>query len=288
MEYVTRQLAIIRKQILDTLQTLHQSNKQIAEAIHAAQERRKKQNEIWEEHLENVLTKYDKAESNRASNDGRHYDVQKSIRNATWCAVFAASVYGYISYRQWDTAKETLEAETRPWVSPVEGSIRNITTLVAGDSTEYNMESVSFNLELRNYGISPATIGRVQFKLVAMPNFLQENIRTNWAAVCNAAEKELTDPAKSLETIFPGKDGVIDWLAVAMNHPSNEKSTVTPESRAWNAVVACTAYPGPTGIIHHTKFAYRVVYSDQLKISEMGNVPYRDVIDLKRLYVTTD
>src|ERR1700720_2033720 len=86
--------------LLSGVDTIHRDNEQRAEAIHLANERNNQQDQVWKERFENVLSKYEKSETDRATNDARHHSVQNSIRWATWFAVIAASIYGFISYLQ--------------------------------------------------------------------------------------------------------------------------------------------------------------------------------------------
>jgi hypothetical protein len=116
MDYVTRQFINLtkkfRKELPKLADLLHHDLKQQTEAIRTqnkcAEERREVQ-PIW---LEPILTQYQQAERNRATQDDRHYRVQNSIRWATWCAFFAATIYAGVSARLlMETKKATIAAQ---------------------------------------------------------------------------------------------------------------------------------------------------------------------------------
>jgi hypothetical protein len=149
MEYVTRQLAAIRKEILDTLKTVQRNQEQSAAAIRSVRECYDSQNRIWEQRFEHLQPK------ENSKRDDRDYRVQNSIRWAAWLAFLAATVYGYVSYRQWNTAKETLQVQTRPWVGG-DGESRLTVNDVTVDKANNEIVDTKAEFNIKNYGQSPA------------------------------------------------------------------------------------------------------------------------------------
>ena len=97
------------RRIADAVGTIHVDTQQRTEAINAAQESQRRQKDIAPLWIENIVTKYEQVERDKATADERHYRVQNSLKRATWCAFFAASFYGAVAVFQWWTMHTTYQ-----------------------------------------------------------------------------------------------------------------------------------------------------------------------------------
>lgn len=116
MDYVTRQFIVLakklRKDLREAFVSLHHDFQKQAETERATDERSEQDKHIQPLWLDNVISKYEHTVGEKTSSDDRHHRVQNSIRWATWCAFFAASLYAGISARLLIEAKKaTLAAQ---------------------------------------------------------------------------------------------------------------------------------------------------------------------------------
>jgi hypothetical protein len=86
------------------------------DSIRAQQERNEQQRNIQPVWLDPVISEYKQAETDKKTNEDRHYSVQNSLRWATWLAFGAATVYAGISYTQWRDAKRNFRVDQRAWI----------------------------------------------------------------------------------------------------------------------------------------------------------------------------
>jgi hypothetical protein len=143
MDYVTAQLLLLLTKINEALEKTHY-------AIDNIQKNEEHQHRLQDRRLKQILYLYQESERNQAINTNRANEVQKGIRKATYLnatftllAVIAATVYACFTHGQWQTAKQALEAQTRPWIDI--------------DSHFPDPKSLDgFYVTLTNYGNSPA------------------------------------------------------------------------------------------------------------------------------------
>jgi hypothetical protein len=154
MHYVTAQILLLLTKINEALQKQNRT-------IDSIEKSTDKYREVSGKRLEKLLTIYEKAERNKGINDNRHHDVQSSICYAAWAtaaftffAFIAAAIYACLAYGQWNTAKRTLEAQTRPWIGLRQTP--NAPDLSRLDSST----TISLNLTLHNFGDSPAVVAK--------------------------------------------------------------------------------------------------------------------------------
>jgi hypothetical protein len=163
-----------------------------------------------------------------------------------WGTLIAVVIYATIAALQWHEFQKankisfaSLEAQTRPWIGIV-GSVD------IGNDPQYTS---SLKMKLMNYGSSAGIVATPVFGYT----FGGRNGRWfDQHKICEQAEHPLheRDSAKTVDTVFPGKDGALD------------KSVPTKEFIAGSlqesklVLVGCIAYMSQTGAIYYTRVGY--------------------------------
>lgn len=241
MDYLTRQLLL-------ELIKLREAYEKHSSAKDAIKENNRKQQQIERKALENVLSQYDELVRNKSIGEGRQYKVQNSIRKATWIAALAAvaafiaaSVYACITYKQWQTAKLTLVAQTRPWIE-----IEDTPKITVGKLTESDA-NLRFDVTVKNHGHSPAILARPRF--IWVPESTEHPVLFDRYNPCKDTVEDLDEKNIRRFAIiaYPDREPKLPTstsLAVGYDLMSLWGSTISH-------VVGCVAYRGAGGLPFH-------------------------------------
>lgn len=249
--------------------------RRLLEAVKDIKQALRKQTEILqtenqsEEKKSNIPTeikaeiRFDKqTREDSSAEQNRTYDVQNSLRWATWLAFGAAAIYAGIAAWQGgeirkstiasssaaETAKQALIRGQRPWVGPENEP--NVTL----NKTNEGIQSL-IAIPIRNYGLSPALHVSYYLEPVDISNSLT-NIQEASKRFCQMAEIGAITTDK-----VPGTNYGFYLLP-------NEVQRIL-DKRAWdaqkpfNAVAGCIAYVDQfhdtpvQSPIHHTSLCFR-------------------------------
>ncbi|MBI3478255.1 MAG: hypothetical protein HY010_21200 [Acidobacteria bacterium] len=202
----------------------------------------------------------EQAEKRKQHNDS--HTVQIWLTVGTWLTFIAAAVYAGIAAKQWSTAKDQLEATSRPWIEMV-GNFPN----------PKSMEG--FDVILTNHGNSPAIVaGWPHFTL---GDLLKKEPRM-WTVnggkdVCDYVER------------MPGVEGPEGWTRFPIPiFPKAPKEIIAqvgqgfPHSSPvlYDYLSGCVIYKGPTGKVYKTRIIYHITYALDHSISEIDPNPWVD------------
>jgi hypothetical protein len=265
MDYLTRQLLL-------ELIKLHETYQQQSASANSIQERNYQYQTIQDKRFKEILAAYKKSERYKAIGEKRQHAIQRCICYATWLAAtatllafIAASVYAGITFRQWQTAKDSLEAQTRPWIAiskdPAEPNVLDINQ--AG--------RIAFTIVLRNHGASAGLLANNQRSILVDAGKANSSLFDN-RKVCQQSDEELAFRTKvhgfvssifpNEDTTFSGEKGVHIQSADAIGDPTEREPP--PKITDYNYLLTCISYISQTGAIHHT----RAIYAVSIKLME--------------------
>ncbi len=139
-------------------------------------------------------------------------------------------------------SSDSLEAQTRPWID-IDPNI----VITNQDSRNFR-----FKFKIRNYGHSPAILGRTRFFFVEEQGIARITMfNDNPACVEPAKDLSYENFRRVTETIFPKSDGV--WEE--REGSAQAKPPAKTEGR--NMMIGCLAYIGGSGGgIHYTQILF--------------------------------
>jgi hypothetical protein len=202
--------------------------------------------------------------------------AQQNAANASSDSAIAMSGQVDAANKANGIAQQSLEAQTRPWLAPVderafENIVTNTSTQTKDGATTETL-TVQFDLKFRNYGQSAAMFTLPRFELLANHAGKQDAIRRDGDAMCDAAKRDITFMNQDLDVIFPGTDGIVYRRKISAE--SNSNVPVVPPSKGIAFLVGCIAYQGAGAVPYFTAVFYRVVYSDKTMTSRDGTEYY--------------
>jgi len=250
----------------DELDKLHKAIEEHAEAIHAAEER--KRHERTTRNTVNAVVAFDdKTIRDTQTENHRQYRTQNSIRRAAWCAFFAATIYAFIAAYQANEMRKTALASQgqlalmrdadRPWVT-MDVSISSPLTY---DSSGVR---VNFNFTPSNIGHSPAQNIWIDPRLT--PAFMGDDLTEVQKGICEKAQP----PHKGLLSylLFPGQHytqpiGLGMSVADINSHWGKLPPSIEQPDPIPIALVGCVDYTYESSPRHHqTGFALDVLMRD--------------------------
>jgi len=253
------------------MKTLEAVKKQ-SETIDSIQKNYEKQQQIREERLEKILFEYHKPERQQDKYKGRQHSVQKLICVATWIAAIGAWVYAGIATKQWQTAKDTLLIQNRPWLSISQLKLTDET--VHANATSFE-KSWDFDIAFSNSGNSPARRIVMSAEGIQETTLYIDNVR-DWRKLRNCAdikEQSLNNRGQSTTIVFPK-------MADVPTEPQSVSidNTINRVQRAPD-IVACVAYQGAGGEIHRTQILYKPIMSKEaIPVPDVPKYHYFPVI----------
>jgi hypothetical protein len=126
---------------------------------------------------------------------------------AALAAAAAATWYACITNGQWQTAKDSLEAQTRPWIEIVQPPELQVVEENRLDNGSWEKAKVTgITVQFRNDGHSTAILGTPQFSLTDI-HFRLNRQALEGDGACKQGLKDVADNLRGITTaVFPGAE----------------------------------------------------------------------------------
>lgn len=253
--------AMFMRRLLEAVKDIKQGLRRQAEALRAENQNQEKKGNIPPEIKAEIRFDRQTLEETKTEQN-RTFQVQNSLRWATWLAFAAAAIYAGVATWQGnemrkatvasssaaETAKQALVRGQRPWVGP-----ENEPNVALNRSNE-GIQSVIV-IPIRNYGLSPAFHISYYLEPLDIGNSLND-IQEASKRFCQIAEIGAITTDK-----VPGTSFGFYMLPNAVQRILDKRAWNA--QKPFNAVVGCVAYVDQfhdTPIqspIHHTSLCFR-------------------------------
>jgi hypothetical protein len=208
----------------------------------------------------------------------RNYGVQNSIRRATWCAFFAASLYaGVAAFQLTEMRKATkytgdvatisakqLDIAERPWIK--------MQISPAGPLTldQYGLTN-RVRIDMQNFGNSPAISVLMQSQMFLNTGWPTLEVAEKRNKLCNDLKHQASTSKEELETMFPGTDVTTRFWNVNVPKSDVDQILKTGNNRAIPLIVSCVVYRSTfNDAFHETAYWSTVMTFDRNQQNGIG------------------
>lgn len=184
-------------------------------------------------------------------------------------ALVALAVNAFMIHRQLSAAedankiaRQAMETQTRPWVG------------IDGDPFDMQVteSNITFKLNLRNYGQSPALgVSSTPWFVITHTKDFTSRVFDRYTICSRAGSRAQTQPSGNVEIIFPGKDESVTQKV----YPAPDRNFKLDPSDDSLTLVGCIAYLGSLGGPYYTRVVYKIPVKD--KTATVAGRPVYDI-----------